>query len=126
MATSGTVRRKSDHQIILDNVRWCDYFLCKLKGLMFRRDLGPGEGLLMVEVTASRVTTSIHMLFMFMPLGILWLDSDMRVVDMVLAQPWRLAYFPSKAAQYVLETSPMILQHVVIGDSLQFESHEAT
>lgn len=120
MSRWGALRRREDGASLLEKVQWCDSFFCKLRGLMFRRELAEGEGLLMVEDRASRLNTSIHMLFMWMPLGVVWLDADMLVVDMVLAKPWRLAYAPSAPAVYTLESAVSILDIVRIGDRLEY------
>ncbi len=122
MAMTGHLRHLKSQQILLDRVKWCSSFGCKLLGLMFRRRLGPGEGLLMVEPRASRVATSIHMLFMGFPIATIWLDGDFKVVDKVLAKPWRLVYVPARAAVYTLETAPAVLDQVEVGDQLAFET----
>jgi uncharacterized membrane protein (UPF0127 family) len=108
--------------VLLTNVKWCEMFFCKLRGLMFRANLRPGEGLLMVEVLPGIATTAIHMLFMRFEIGVIWLDSDFQVVDLKLAKPWRLFYAPAKAALYTLETSPDLLAKVAIGDHLRFDA----
>ena len=87
---------------------------------MFRSSLDSGEGLLFIERRASRLNTTIHMLFMFISIGVVWLDGHGRVVDTCLAQPWRLLYAPRGPAQYVLETTPAILQQVAPGDELEW------
>lgn len=107
--------------VYLEHVRWCSSYLCKLRGLMFRRRLGPGEGLLMVEPMASRMATAIHMFFMAFAIATIWLDGEFRVVDKVLAKPWRPMYMPAKAARYTLEADPELLNHIQIGDQLAFK-----
>jgi LysM repeat protein len=71
-------------------VGYCDSFLCKLRGLMFRSRLSPDEGLLLVEKKDSRLDTSIHMLFVPFDLAVIWINSDMQVVDKVTAKSWHL------------------------------------
>ncbi len=88
---------------------------------MFRRELAPDEGLLLVQTKDSRMDSSIHMLFMQMDLAVIWIDSSLRVVDTELARRWRLAYFPTKPAQYVLEIPPALLDRFEVGDLLAFE-----
>lgn len=107
--------------VILEHVRWCSSFLCKLRGLMFRRALGAGEGLLMVEPVSGRMSTSIHMFFMAFSISTVWLDSQLTVVDKVLAKPWRPFYMSSKAARYTLEAAPDLLARIEIGDQLAFK-----
>jgi len=122
VTTYGHIIRQADGVILLTDVRWCSSFLCKFKGLMLRRSLRDGEALLFVEPYVSRVGTTIHMLFMFMSISVVWLDSEFTVVDKKLAKPWRLAYAPESAAQYYVETSPNFLKAVEIGDKLEYIS----
>lgn len=115
-----TVRRRGDSEVLLPRVRWCASFLCKLRGLSWRAGLPPGEGLLLVERSESRLGTAIHMLFMFFSIGVVWLDARGRVVDTCLAKPWRVSYAPRGPARYILETSPAILETVTPGDELEW------
>jgi uncharacterized membrane protein (UPF0127 family) len=114
------LRHKPTDTILLDNVKWCNTFLCRLRGLTLRRPLAEGEGLVLVEKRESRLDTSIHMFFVSFPIAALWLDARFRVVDTCLAQPWRPFYASRAPAQYVLEASPSLLQKVSVGDELEF------
>ncbi len=102
---------------------WCDSFLCRLRGLMFRSRLPQEEGLLLVEARDSRIDTSIHMLFVFMDLAVIWINSDHVVVDTVLARAWRPVYLPRQPARYTLEIHPARLNEFKIGDQVEFQ-HE--
>jgi len=117
----GRLTNTATGKVLLPRVRWCSGFFCKLRGLMFRKALEPGEGLLMVEPRASRSGTSIHMMFMNFPIATVWLNGDWQVVDVVHAKPWRLMYLPAQPARYTLEADPAILGAVSIGDELVFE-----
>jgi len=105
--------------VLVERARWCRSFLCRLRGLTFRRRLGEGEGLILVERREGRSRTAIHMWAVFFPLGVLWINSRYVVVDARLARPWRM-YQPAAPAQYVLEGNPAILSDITIGDQLDF------
>ena len=100
---------------------YCDSFFCRLRGLMFRSHLKEDEGLLLVEGHDSRIDTSIHMLFVFMDLGVIWINSKNEVVDTVLARSWRPIYLPRQAARYTLEIHPGRLSEFKIGDQVEFQ-----
>ena len=104
--------------------RYCDSFLCRLRGLTFRRSLPQGEGLLLVETKDSLMDSTIHMLFMWMDLVVVWIDSSLSVVDVKLARRWRLAYFPQKPARYILELPFESAGSFSIGDLVAFEKLE--
>jgi uncharacterized membrane protein (UPF0127 family) len=101
--------------------KYCDTFLCQFRGLMFRRFLQPDEGLLLVQKRENRTEAAIHMLFMFIDLAVVWIDSAQRVVDVKYARRWRLMYAPQAPAKYVLELPVERLDQFQIGDQLQFD-----
>lgn len=115
------VRHETSNEVVLGRVRRCDDFLSRLRGLMFRRHLGHDEGLLLVNRREDRADASIHMLFVFFPIAVIWLDATGTVVDTRLARPFRPIYVPSAPAKDVLEGPPALLERVDVGDQLRFE-----
>jgi uncharacterized membrane protein (UPF0127 family) len=107
--------------VVLRRVRLCVGFWCHFRGLQLVRHLPADEGLLFVTDREGRAHTAIHMFFMLFSIGVVWLDSEGRVVDQQLARPWRPAYTPSAPAQYFLEANPDILERVKPGDRLRFD-----
>ena len=119
-----TIRIENKSQTLPALLRavYCDSFLCRLRGLMFRSSLAHDEGLLLVEGRDSRIDTAIHMLFVFMDLAVIWINSDYVVVDTVLARSWFPAYAPHQAAKYILEIHPARLNEFKIGDLVEFQN----
>ena len=101
--------------------RYCDTFGCRLRGLTFRKNLSPNEGLLLVQKRQNRSDAAIHMFFVWMDLAVIWIDDDFQVVDVRLARSWRSLYFPRNPARYVLEVGPENISKFQIGDRLSFE-----
>lgn len=89
---------------------------------MLRSPISREEGLLLVGKRDSRLDSSIHMLFISFNLAIVWINSEMQVVDKILAQPWRPAYFSKKPARYALEVHPDRWADFEIGDRVQFKN----
>jgi len=100
---------------------WCESFLCRLRGLTFRRPITLDEGLLLVFGRDSRVDSSIHMLGVSFDLAVFWINSEMRVVDKVVAGAWKPAYFPKSPARYVLEVHASRINDFEIGQTVQFQ-----
>jgi uncharacterized membrane protein (UPF0127 family) len=100
-------------------------FWRRMRGLMFRRSLPEGWGLLMVQSRDSRADASIHMFFVPMDLAVIWINTAREVVDVQLARSWRPAYWPQAPARYVLETTPEHLSSYNVGDRLEFEETTA-
>ena len=107
-------------QRLLGSVCRCASFLCRLRGLTFRRTLGDDEGLLLVGHRENRADTAIHMFFVFSSIAVLWLDARKRVVDTALAKPFRPYYAPRRAALYYVECAPEVMSRVHLGDELAF------
>ena len=103
-------------------IKYCDTFFTQLRGLTFRSWLAPEEGLLLVGARDSRLDSSIHMFFVSFDLSVIWINSDMQVVDKVLAKSWRPAYFSKYPARYVLEIHPGRWGDFEIGDGVEFRN----
>jgi uncharacterized membrane protein (UPF0127 family) len=101
-------------------IRFCDTFLTQLRGLTFRPSLSRDEGLLLVGTRDSRLDSSIHMLFVSFDLAVVWINSEMKVVDKIIARSWRPAYFCKAPARYVLEIHPARWKDFEVGDRVQF------
>ena len=116
-----TLRNRSNPAIKPVQAKWCESFLSKLRGYTFSRSLSRDEGLLLVGRRDSRVDTSIHMMFVWTDLTVIWIDSYNLVVDTVLAKPWRPFYTPAQPARYVLEIHPDRFGEFKAGDIVEFE-----
>lgn len=98
----------------------CDTFWKRGRGLMFRPALGEDEAYLFIETRESVAQTAIHMFFVFFPIAVVWLDRECRIVDKVLARPFRPYYASATPAQYFVEGHPSLLERVSVGDVLEF------
>ncbi|RPI83049.1 MAG: hypothetical protein EHM41_16890 [Chloroflexi bacterium] len=105
----------------LIQAKFCRSFFCQLRGLTFRRSLPEDEGLLLVQRGDSKIDSSIHMLFVWIPLGVVWINSRNEVVDTRLALPWRPVYVPRQPAKYVLEIHPSRLVEFCKGDRVSID-----
>ena len=118
------VRNRSQDNTLLIRAKWCESFLCRLRGLTFRRSLESMPGLLLVQSGESVAEATIHMFGVFFSIGVVWIDASKRVVDLTVADPWKI-YAPNAPAQYVLEGLPELLDRVNVGDALEFSEDEA-
>jgi uncharacterized membrane protein (UPF0127 family) len=114
------IHNTTRNQTLLARAKWCDGFGSKLRGFTFRRHLAEDEGLVLVEGSDSRISTGIHMLFVFFDLAVIWVNNEGKVVDTVLARPWRPVYVPQAPARYVIEGHPRLLDEVAVGESIAF------
>ena len=68
------------------------------------------------------VDFSIHMFFVSFDLAVIWINSNMQVVDKVLARSWKPAYFSKEPAKYVLEIHPKRWDEFQVGDRVKFKN----
>jgi len=79
-------------------------------GFMFRfRPPEPDEVYLFFLPRKGKHEASIHTLFVFFPLGVIWLDEEGKVVDKVQAKPFRPFYAPKAPASFIIEGHPSLL-----------------
>jgi uncharacterized protein len=85
-------------RILLDRLLFARSSRTRVKGLLGRRSLEPGEGIAFRE-------RSVHTFFMRMPIDVVFCDRDLKVVKVAeRLRPWRLA--GAKGARYVIEMAP--------------------
>ena len=111
-----------NNQLLKNPIRakFCDTFFCRLRGLMFRKNIALDEGLLLVQKRDSKTESSIHMLAVYMDLAVIWIDSTLSIVDVILAKSWRPGYFPAHPAMYTLEIHPDRISEFKVGDKVFF------
>ena len=92
---------------------------------MFRKNLPPNWGLLLVQERDSRLDAAIHMMGMKFDLAVVWINSSGVVVDVRPAYRWRSVIVPQAPARYVLEMGIEHLSEFRIGDEIHFEETPA-
>ncbi|MBW8011038.1 MAG: hypothetical protein FVQ83_07340 [Chloroflexi bacterium] len=102
-------------------VGYCESFLCRLRGLSFRRTIPHHWGLLLVQEKESRIASAIHMLGMNFDLAIVWISNAGEVVDLRHARRWISMIIPRKPAMYTLELAIERLGEFQIGDKISFD-----
>ena len=96
MAKNERVSNQTRGAVLGEQVRRADNPWTRFVGLMGRGTLPVGEGLHIAPCS------SVHMFFMRIPLDIVYLDKDLRVVKAVSnLKPWRIS--AARGAKTVLE-----------------------
>lgn len=117
-----------ERRVLATNVDVADSVLSTGKGLMFRSTL-PDEYALVMEVggntlfpfTSGPPRQFVHMLFVRMPLDVVWLDGD-EVVRVSRLQPWR--GMGMARADRILELPAGSAEGVSVGDSVVVENSD--
>ena len=88
--------RRSDGSVVCERCRAAETPWARMRGLLGRRELPPGEGILL------RPASSIHTWFMRFPIDAVFLDRDLVVLAVAAPlKPWRAA--ARRGARAVLE-----------------------
>jgi uncharacterized protein len=94
--------------------------LPRMRGLIGRRGLPAGEGLLLTPAP------SIHTAFMRFPIDALFLDRDLRVLDIRASMPpWRVASKRTARAVLELSAGECARRGVEVGDRLELRDRKA-
>ncbi len=96
----------------------------RMRGLI----LSDRKDLVLVSPREDIKSSSIHMALMQYPIDVLWLDSNMKVVDLrrniqplnpLVKDTWRI-YKPGKPAKYVVELGKENIIGTEVGDEIEF------
>lgn len=108
---------KTQCKAITENIKLCDNLITKMWGTMLKTEVNHAYIFPLEKETRSGA--AIHMMFVFTPLTVVWLNNERVVVDKTLAKPWKI-YVPKEKARWVIELSPEKIREVKIGDYLEF------
>ncbi len=87
---------------------------------MFRRDIP--DKFAMIFVLKKPSSVSLHMLFMFFPIDVIFLDKEKRITGLASLKPWT-GYKSMKNIKYIIEMKAgTIARHKLrIGGQMEFE-----
>lgn len=110
-------------KVIAENVKVLESVPSKMRGLMFSKKLVNSQAFVFVNKEESRQESSLHMLFVFYKIDVVWLDKKFEVVDLREGLvPFTPLIIPKKAAKYVIEMRNGKIKEnkLEIGDRLKF------
>ena len=104
----------ADGRTLCEECVVADNPFARLRGLLGRRRLATGEGLLL------RPSPSIHTWFMRFAIDVVFLDPELRVLRVAHAvKPWRFAGCRGARAVLELASGEATARGVVVGDRLE-------
>jgi len=110
------IRNRTRGVEIAHSAEVANNWLTRLRGLMGRRELAAGEGMVIYPCS------SIHTFFMAFPIDVAFADSEHRVVKVVpVVPPWRIGPV-APGARYVIElpAGTLLATRTVVGDQLEW------
>lgn len=113
------VRKKGTGEVLATRVFRADTPWSRMRGLLGRKTLEPGEGLWLVPAN------SVHTYFMRFPIDVVFLDAECTVLKVISPMPpWRMT-LPVLGAKSVLEL-PAGASVLKAGDRLEFNERAWT
>ena len=110
---------KSKNKKLMSDVRIADSSWGKLKGLMFENQKRVNYALVFPLSRESTTMATIHMIFVFFPIDVVYLNKEKRVVDVVRnLQPFTPSYSPKKPAKFFIEFPAGKSKGISFGDEL--------
>jgi len=107
---------KTRRKEIIGRVKKADSFWQKFKGLMFKRKGNYNYALIFDFGAEKRIEASIHMLFVFFPIDLVYLNKEKKVVELKHGiKPWSLNYTPKREARYLVELPEGTIKKEKIG-----------
>jgi uncharacterized membrane protein (UPF0127 family) len=105
--------RREDGSIVCERCVLADTALARMRGLLGRRELPSGEGILL------KPASSVHMAFMRFAIDAVFLDVDSRVVKVAAdLQPWRVAGARGSKAVLEIPAGEASRRGLSVGDRL--------
>jgi uncharacterized membrane protein (UPF0127 family) len=108
---------RDDGTVVCERCSVADRLWPRLRGLLGRDGLQPGEGILL------RPAGSVHTLFMRFPIDVVFLDRELVVVGVRPGMaPWRAAAVRGARSTLELAAGEAARRGVEVGDRLRFVS----
>ena len=105
---------RADGRVVCERCLVADRPLARMRGLLGRRTLPRGEGILL------RPASSVHMFFMAFAIDVVWLDRDLQVLGVTPElRPWRMAAHRGARAALELAAGECARRGLLAGDRLR-------
>ena len=109
------------NKIIISKTKYANTFLLQLRGLMFFSKKRFDFALIFFRESESIINSSLHMLFVFFKINVIFLDSKKKVVDIKKNFFPFSFYSPKKPSKYIIELPTKTdISFVKKGDILSF------
>jgi hypothetical protein len=110
---------KTKGRVVMQKVRVAETYWLKLRGLMFEAKERFDYALVFPLARESVAMATIHMLFVFFPIDVVFLDRNRRVVDIVRSlKPFTPSYSPKKPSRFFIELPSGKSAGIELGDEL--------
>jgi uncharacterized membrane protein (UPF0127 family) len=92
---------KPNGELIASDVEFAEGIISQSKGLMFRKSIA--ERYALIFILPSPISVSVHMLFVFFPIDVLFLDAEKKILAATRLKPWVGLTRSPKKTKYIIE-----------------------
>jgi uncharacterized membrane protein (UPF0127 family) len=105
---------------IAKNVEFARTTLSQSLGLMFRKNIPHGYSMIFILKKPSAV--NVHMLFVFFPIDVIFLNEEKKITGFSRLKPW-VGYKAMEDIKYVLEMKAGAIDmfHLSVGGQMEFD-----
>ncbi|MFA0821414.1 MAG: DUF192 domain-containing protein [Methanomethylovorans sp.] len=94
---------KPNGEVIASDVEFAEGIISQSRGLMFRKRIAEKYALVFILPTPKSV--SVHMLFVFFPIDVLFLDTNQKILRATRLKSWTGLTKSPKNTKYIIEMS---------------------
>ena len=111
----------STNQKIIKKTKIANTSFLRFKGLMFEKNENFDYALIFELTRESKIGSSVHLMFVFFPIEIVFLNSQKIVVDKATLNPWKLNYTPKKPAKYFIELPVGNKKRISLNEKIEWD-----
>ena len=107
---------------IAKNIEFVRTTLGHALGLMFRNDISYDYAMIFILKKPSKV--SIHMLFVFFPIDVIFLNEDKKIMGLSRLRPW-VGYKAMEDIKYIIEMKAETIEmfHLCAHEDIEFDEN---
>ncbi|WP_367344196.1 DUF192 domain-containing protein [Methanomethylovorans sp.] len=92
---------KPDGELVASDIEFAEGIISRSKGLMFRKSIA--ERYALIFILPSPKSVSVHMLFVFFPIDVIFLDIGKKILATARLRPWIGLTQSPKKTKYIIE-----------------------
>lgn len=114
---------KYNGALIASNIEFARTMFRHALGLMFRKSIAYDHSMIFILKKPSQV--SIHMIFVFFPIDVIFLNEDKKIMGMSRLRPW-VGYKAMDDIKYIIEMKAGTIEnfHLCAGGQMEFEDQK--
>jgi uncharacterized membrane protein (UPF0127 family) len=113
---------KYNGAMIARNIEFTRTMFSQVMGLMFRKSISYNYSMIFILKKPSHV--GIHMLFVFFPIDVIFLNEEKKIMGLSRLRPW-VGYKAMEDIKYIIEMKAKTIEkfHLCVGGQMEFDEN---